>query len=36
MKYVAPELKTLAFVSEEAVSAPLVGSNNFNDGELEW
>ena len=35
-KYIAPEMKALAFVADEAVSAPLVGSNNFNDGELEW
>ena len=35
-KYVAPELKTLAFVAEEAISAPLDGSKTFNDGELEW
>ena len=35
-KYVAPEMKALAFVAEEAVSAPLDGSNTYNDGELEW
>ena len=34
--YLAPELKALDFVAEEAVSAPLEGSNTFNDGELEW
>lgn len=36
MKYVTPELKVLAFASEEAVAAPLDGSKTFNDGELEW
>ena len=35
-KYIAPEMKALAFVAEEAVSAPLDGSNTYNDGELEW
>lgn len=34
--YNAPELKTLAFVAEETVAAPLEGSKTFNDGELEW
>ena len=35
-KYVAPEMKALAFAAEEAVAAPLTGSKLFNDGELEW
>ena len=35
-KYIAPEMKALAFAAEEAVAAPLEGSNTFNDGELEW
>ena len=35
-KYVAPEMKALAFVAEESVAAPLDGSKLFNDGELEW
>jgi len=34
-KYVAPEMKALAFVAEESVAAPLDGSKLFNDGELE-
>ena len=36
MKYIAPELKVLAFTAEESVAAPLTGSKTFNDGELEW
>ena len=36
MKYIAPEMKVLAFAAEEAVAAPLNGSQVFNDGELEW
>ncbi len=36
MKYIAPEMKVLAFAAEEAVAAPLDGSKLFNDGELEW
>ena len=35
-KYFAPELKALNFAAEEAISAPLEGSNTYNDGELEW
>ena len=35
-KYIAPELMALSFAAEEAISAPLEGSNTFNDGELEW
>lgn len=35
-KYVAPELKALAFVAEEAVAGELTGSKLYNDGELEW
>lgn len=35
-KYIAPEMLALSFAAEEAVSAPLEGSNTFNDGELEW
>ena len=34
--YIAPEMKSLAFAAEAAISAPLEGSNTFNDGELEW
>lgn len=34
--YTAPQLRELDFVAEEAISAPLEGSNTFNDGELEW
>ena len=34
--YLSPELKTLCFAAEEAIGAPLEGSNTFNDGELEW
>ena len=35
-KYVTPEMKVNAFISEEAISAPLEGSEKFNNGELEW
>ena len=35
-KYSAPEMMALSFAAEEAISAPLEGSNTFNDGELEW
>ena len=35
-KYIAPELMALNFAAEEAIGAPLEGSNTFNDGELEW
>lgn len=35
-KYVSPEMISLAFAAEEAIGAPLEGSNTFNDGELEW
>ena len=35
-KYFAPEMETLTFTSVNAISAPLEGSNTFNDGELEW
>ena len=35
-KYFAPEMMTLSFAAEEVISAPLEGSNTFNDGELEW
>lgn len=35
-KYSTPELRELAFVAEEAMSAPLEGSNKFNDVKLEW
>lgn len=35
-KYIAPEMKALAFVAENAVAAPLPGSQ-FNDGQFgEW
>ena len=36
MKYIAPEMKVMAFNAQEAVAAPLEGSQLFNDGELEW
>ena len=36
MKYIAPEMKVLAFAAEEAVAADLTGSKTYNDGELEW
>ena len=35
-KYITPEMKAMAFISEEAISGPLDGSNIFNDGEMEW
>ena len=35
-KYTTPQLDELNFVAEKAISAPLEGSNQFNDGELEW
>ena len=35
-KYITPEMKALAFISEEAISQELDGSKLFNDGELEW
>ena len=35
-KYITPEMKALAFISEEAIGAPFEGSDNYNDGELEW
>ena len=35
-KYIAPEMKALAFAAEEAISAPLEGSTVYNDAELEW
>ena len=35
-KYIAPEMKALAFVAEEAISAALEGSTVYNDAELEW
>ena len=35
-KYIAPEMETLSFASEDAITAPLDGSKTFNDGELEW
>ena len=34
--YTTPEVKALAFISEEAISQELDGSKLFNDGELEW
>ena len=34
--YNAPELNLITFTANEAISAPLEGSNTFNDGELEW
>ncbi len=36
-KYVAPEMKALAFTAEEAIAAVSVtGSNIHNDVELQW
>lgn len=35
-EYVAPQINALAFVAEEAIGAPLTGSNTYNDGELDW
>lgn len=35
MKYVAPEMMVLTFAIQEAISAPLEGSNTYNDGELD-
>ena len=35
-KYIPPEMESLSFAAEQAISAPLEGSNTFNDGELEW
>ena len=34
--YITPEMKALAFISEEAIGAPLEGKSLFNDGTLEW
>ena len=34
--YITPEMKALAFISEEAIGAPLEGSDKYNNGELEW
>ena len=36
MKYIAPEMKVLAFIAEDAVAGDLFGSKTLNDGELEW
>lgn len=35
-KYNAPEMFALSFAAEEAIGAPVEGSNTYNDGELEW
>ena len=39
-EYITPEMKTLAFISEEAIGAPLEPTTSngqtTNDGELEW
>lgn len=36
-KYIAPVVGSLSFDAEEAIGAPLEGSNTYNDGELnEW
>ena len=39
-KYITPEMKALAFISEEAIGAPLEPTTSngqtTNDGELEW
>ena len=35
-KYIAPEMKALAFEVEENINAPLEGSNTFNDATLAW
>ena len=34
-KYMAPEMMALSFGAQEAISAPLEGSNTYNDGELD-
>ena len=34
--YNTPDMKALAFVSEEAIGADLEGSKLTNDGVLEW
>lgn len=33
-KYIAPEMITMVYT--EIIAAPLEGSKQFNDGELEW
>ena len=38
-KYITPEMEALVFISEEAISAPLIpgpSGKDTNDGELEW
>lgn len=35
-QYTAPEMTALSFAAQGAVSAPLEGSNTYNDGELEF
>lgn len=35
-KYIAPEMMSLSYAAEEAISGELDGSNRFNDGELDW
>lgn len=34
--YSAPEMFALSFAAEQAITAPVEGSNTYNDGELEW
>ena len=34
-KYIAPAVEALSFAAEEAIGAPLEGSNTYNDGELD-
>ena len=34
--YVTPEMNVMAYLTKEAINAPLDGSKLFNDGELEW
>lgn len=34
-EYIAPVAGSLSFAAEEAIGAPLEGSNTYNDGELD-
>lgn len=35
-KYYAPQLEAYTYAAEQAIGAPVEGSNTYNDGELEW
>ena len=35
-KYITPEMMTLSYAADQAISGDTEGSNRFNDGELEW